>query len=96
MVFTTLTLAQMGNALAIRSNKDSFFTIGLMSNPLAIGAVILTFLLQLMVVYVGFFQRFFETRSLEVTDLLIALVCSTVVFWAIEAEKWWKRQRAEK
>jgi Ca2+-transporting ATPase len=92
MVFTTLTLAQMGNALAIRSSKDSFFSIGIMSNPMAIGSVILTFLLQLMVIYVPFFQRFFNTQSLSFTDLMVALVCSTVVFWAVEAAKWWNRR----
>jgi Ca2+-transporting ATPase len=32
MVFTTLVLAQMGNALAIRSGRESLFTIGIFSN----------------------------------------------------------------
>jgi Ca2+-transporting ATPase len=34
MIFTTLVLAQMGNAMAIRSNTESVFKIGLFSNRL--------------------------------------------------------------
>ncbi|MDX1613856.1 MAG: cation-translocating P-type ATPase [Candidatus Promineifilaceae bacterium] len=92
MVFTTLTLAQMGNALAIRSSRDSLFTIGLRSNLLMLGAVLLTFLLQLMVIYVPLLQRFFETEALSIGQLAVSLVASTTVFWAAELEKWWLRR----
>ena len=93
MVFTTLTLAQMGNALAIRSNVDSIFNIGLLSNRLMIVAVLTTFVLQLALVYVGFLQRFFETTALNVVDLLAALIASSVVFMAVEIRKWhWRQQ----
>ncbi|MFZ1397408.1 MAG: cation-translocating P-type ATPase, partial [Candidatus Promineifilaceae bacterium] len=47
MVFTTLTLAQMGNALATRSNSDSIFKIGFLSNRLMLLAVSITFVLQM-------------------------------------------------
>jgi Ca2+-transporting ATPase len=96
MVFTTLTLAQMGNALAIRSNIDSFFTIGLRTNPAAIGSVVLTLGLQLLVIYVGFFQQFFSTVGLGLTDLIIALLLSTVVFWAVELDKWRRRRKIKR
>jgi Ca2+-transporting ATPase len=43
MVFMTLTLSQMGNALSIRSERDSLFKIGLLSNKPMLGAVLLTF-----------------------------------------------------
>lgn len=95
MVFTTLTLAQMGNALAIRSNVDSIFTIGFFSNKLMLGAVALTFLLQMALIYVPFLQTFFRTKALPLPDLLIALVCSTVVFIAVEIEKYYRRSRGE-
>jgi P-type Ca2+ transporter type 2C len=92
MVFTTLTLSQMGNALAIRSQRDSLFQIGLFSNRAMLGAVLLTFGLQMMVVYVPFLQSIFETRPLAVTDLLISLLVSTAVFWAVEIQKWFIRR----
>jgi Ca2+-transporting ATPase len=92
MVFTTLTLAQMGNALAIRSNIDSFFTIGPFSNRLMLGAVALTFVLQLALIYLPFLQEFFNTVALEPRDLAISLALSTVVFIAVEIEKWIRRR----
>jgi len=95
MVFTTLTLAQMGNALAIRSNIDSIFKIGFFSNKLMLSAVLVTFLLQLALIYVPFLQNFFSTEALSLNDLLIALVASSVVFFAVEIEKWMRRQRGD-
>src|SRR5690606_34379469 len=47
IVFTVLTLSQMGNALAIRSSRDSLFQIGLFSNRAMFASVSLTFLLQM-------------------------------------------------
>jgi len=96
MVFTTLTLAQMGHALAIRSGKDSLFTIGLFSNKFLLFAVVLTFVLQLAVVYVPFLQGIFKTVSMSPKDLLISLALSTVVFWVVEIEKFVKRRRGVK
>jgi Ca2+-transporting ATPase len=96
MVFTTLTLSQMGNALAIRSQRDSLFQIGLLSNRAMLGAVLLTFVLQMVVVYVPFFQSIFETGPLSLRDLLISLALSTAVFWGVEIQKWFIRRSEER
>jgi Ca2+-transporting ATPase len=94
MLFTTLTLAQMGNALALRSNIDSLFKIGLRSNMAMLGAVLLTFVLQLAVIYLPFLQRFFDTNPLTLTELAISLAASAVVFIAVELDKWRRRRLA--
>jgi Ca2+-transporting ATPase len=94
MVFTTLTLSQMGNAIAVRSERDSLFRIGLFSNKPLLGAVLLTFILQLAVVYVPFLQGVFKTVALPPGDLAISLLLSTVVFWGVELKKWLLRRRA--
>ena len=94
MVFTTLTLAQMGNALATRSNIDSIFKIGFFSNRLMLLAVSVTFILQMALIYVPFLQNFFETEALSLTDLLIALATSLVVFIAVEISKQFKKTNA--
>ena len=94
MVFTTLTLAQMGNVLAIRSNRDSLFQIGLFSNKPLVGAVLLTFGLQMAVVYVPFMQRIFNTRPLPLVDLLVSFALSLIVFISIEVFKWIRRRRS--
>ena len=72
MVFTTLTLSQMGHALAIRSSRDSLFKIGLFSNKALLGAVLLTFILQLAVVYLPFMQEIFKTVALPPATCLLA------------------------
>jgi len=92
MVFTTLTLSQMGHALAIRSGRDSLFAIGPLSNKPLLGTVLLTFVLQLAVVYVPVLQGIFKTMALPPTDLAISLLLSTVVFWGMELEKWLVRR----
>ncbi len=93
MVFTTLVLAQMGNAMAIRSNIESVFKIGLFSNRLMVLAIALTFVLQLVLIYIPLFQRLFGTKPLSLRDLMIAFTISLVVFIAVEIEKWIRRMR---
>jgi Ca2+-transporting ATPase len=93
MVFTTLVLSQMGNALAIRSNKLSLFSIGLFSNRLMVNAVLGTLALQLLLIYLPPLQSIFKTEALTLTELAICLVSSIVVFAVFEAYKWFIRHR---
>jgi len=93
MVFTVLCLSQMGNVLALRSERESMFTQGLLSNKPLGGAFVLTLVLQLATVYVPFLNPIFKTEPLSLQELLITLALSSVVFFAVEVEKWWKRRR---
>jgi Ca2+-transporting ATPase len=93
MTFTTLVMSQVFFALAVRSERDSLFTIGLRSNPAMLGALLSTFLLQLAVIYIPFLQPIFETTSLPIRDLAFSLCLSTIVLWVSEVEKLLKRQR---
>jgi Ca2+-transporting ATPase len=87
MVFTTITLSQMGQALAIRSNRYSLFQIGVLSNKPLLGAVLLTLILQLAVIYLPFLQEVFNTVALPLPYLLLSLLFSSVVFIVIEIYK---------
>ena len=93
MVFTVLTLSQMGNVLAIRSERESFIQRGLLSNIWLLRAVLLTFGLQMAIVYIPFLNPIFHTLPLTQGQLVLCLVLSTVVFFAIELEKWIRRHR---
>lgn len=93
MVFTVLCLSQMGHVLAIRSEKESLFSQGLFSNKPLVGAFILTFALQVATIYVPFLNPIFKTEPLILSELAITLALSTVVFFAVETEKLWKRKR---
>lgn len=92
MVFMTLTLSQLGHAMAVRSNRESLFTIGLRTNPTLLWAVWITLALQLVVVYLPPLQSLFGTQPLNLYQLGICLAASTVVFWAVEIEKWLLRR----
>lgn len=93
MVFTVLCLSQMGHVLAIRSEKESLFTQGLMTNKPLVGAFLLTFVLQMATIYIPFFNPVFKTEPLTLTELLITLCLSSVVFIAVEIEKFFKRKK---
>ena len=88
MIFATLAFSRIGLAQTMRSERDSLFRIGLLSNKLLLGAVVLTFALQLAVVYVPFLQEIFKTTTLSTVDLTVSLVLSTAAFWSVELEKW--------
>ncbi|GAB5441061.1 MAG: cation-translocating P-type ATPase [Fuerstiella sp.] len=94
MVFTVLTLSQMGNALAIRSDRDTVYRLGLFSNPSLIGAILLTFSLQMAVIYIAPLQKIFQTTGLTLAELLSCLALSTIVFAAIELKKVWRNRQA--
>ncbi len=93
MVFATLTFSRMSLALAMRSEHDSLFKIGLCSNPPLLIAVILTFGLQIAVIYLPWLQASFQTVPLSIYDLTLCLAVSTVGFWLVEIEKWLYRER---
>jgi Ca2+-transporting ATPase len=87
MVFTVLTLSQLGHVLAIRSERESLFTQGLFSNRLLVAALALTFALQMAVLYVPWLQPIFKTAPLTVGELAACLALSSVVFIGVEFEK---------
>jgi len=87
MVFNVLCLSQMGHVLAIRSESQSFFSMGMFSNKPLIGAVLLTLLLQIAVTYVPFLQPIFRTESLTLNEFLLVGAVSSLVFFAVEMEK---------
>jgi P-type Ca2+ transporter type 2C len=95
MVFSTLALSQMGNALAIRSDRLTLFQLGIFTNPAMVGAVLLTFGLQMAVIYVPFLQNVFGTTALTLNQLLLSLGLSSIVFIVVESLKW-IRQRLQR
>lgn len=87
MVFTTLCLAQMGHAWAVRSQSRLTIELAAFSNPFLLCAVSLTTILQLLLIYVPSFRGFFGTYWLSPTELLICIGFSSLVFVWLEAEK---------
>ncbi|MES2370616.1 MAG: cation-translocating P-type ATPase [Pseudomonadota bacterium] len=87
MVFTVLTLSQLGHVLAIRSERESLFTQGVLSNAALTGALLLTLALQMAVLYVPWLNPIFKTEPLGLGELAACLALSSVVFVGVEIEK---------
>jgi Ca2+-transporting ATPase len=94
MIFTVLVFSQFTLALAERSHRDSIWTIGFFSNRYMAYAIAICFLLQLGVIYLPFLQFFFDTVPLTLPQVGLCLAASTIVFFAVEIEKTFKRWRA--
>lgn len=93
MAFTVLTLIQMGHVLAIRSERESLFSLGLFTNLPLLGSIVLTFALQMATLYVPALNPIFRTVPLSAAELAICLLASSTVFFAVEIEKWFRRTR---
>ena len=84
--------SQIGHVLAIRSEQESLFRQGLRSNKLLVGAFLLTFVLQMAILYVPVLNSIFKTEALSGDELALSLMLSTVIFIAVEIEKWMRRR----
>jgi Ca2+-transporting ATPase len=91
MVFSTLCLAQMGHAIAVRSNTQMTYQMSPFSNPFVGVAVIITTVLQLALIYVEPLRTFFGTQVLSFQELLVCFGFSTLMFVWVELEKLVKR-----
>jgi Ca2+-transporting ATPase len=96
MVFTVLSLSQLGHVLAIRSDREFLYKQGIFSNLPLLGAVLLTCLLQLAVIYLPFANEIFKTQPLSFQELMICVGASAILFHAVELEKWLKSKLMKK
>jgi len=87
MIFTSLAFMQMGQAVASRSTQESFVSLGLWSNPVLLGLVVITAVLQLIVLYVPFLDQFFQITPLRAGDLLLCVALGIAILLLIEVEK---------
>jgi Ca2+-transporting ATPase len=92
LLFTTMVLSQLALALGVRSETRALWTIGLGSNRSMLGAVVLTVVLQVAVVYVPVLQTIFGTTAMPAGDLLIATLAAASVLAAVEVWKWVRRR----
>jgi P-type Ca2+ transporter type 2C len=87
LVFTAMCFSQLSYVLAIRSEHQSLFAIGLWSNRPLLGTVLLTIGLQLALVYVPVLQSVFRTAPLHAAEMLVAVGIAVLVFIVVELEK---------
>jgi Ca2+-transporting ATPase len=95
MVFTTLCIAQMGHAIAVRSDNRLTLETSPWSNPFVLFAVVMTTVLQLMLIYVEPLRNFFGTHLISPLELLICVGFSSLLFVWVEFEKIYRRLRGK-
>jgi Ca2+-transporting ATPase len=91
-VLSVVTFSQLAHVMAIRSETESLFKLGLLSNKPLLGSVILMILFQVAVIYTPILDKLFNTQPLRPTELAWTLLCGLVVFFAVEIEKWLRRR----
>jgi P-type Ca2+ transporter type 2C len=80
IAFSVMVAFQWFNALNARSDRQSVFKLGLLSNRLLLGGIGLAVLLQVMVIYAPPFQRLFHTVPLNAGAwTVIVLVAASVL-----------------
>ncbi|HSO04174.1 MAG TPA: cation-translocating P-type ATPase [Candidatus Limnocylindrales bacterium] len=87
MVFTVLVFCQLVHSMAIRSESRSLFRMGLLTNRALLGAIVLSVLLQLALLYVPWLQGVFRTTALTPAQLAVVFLVPLVVLVAVEIEK---------
>jgi Ca2+-transporting ATPase len=93
MIFTGLVLGRMAVVMAVRSENDSLLKIGFLSNKPLLGAVLLTFSLQMAIVYTPGLNSVFNTQPLTFNELLLTVVFASIVLFVVEFEKLYRRRK---
>lgn len=94
IAFTVLALGQMFHVAGIHAGESvSFFRVGFKSNRLLMWAILSTFVLQLLVLYVPFLSNILDTYPISLVDLTISLALAFVVLLATEFDRVFSNNR---
>ncbi|MFH1288762.1 MAG: cation-translocating P-type ATPase [bacterium] len=91
--FIVLSCSQLFHSFNCRSANSSLFEIGIFTNKKLILAVFISFFLQMMVIYLPFFQKTFKTYPLSVSHLMLVILVSSFPLWAMEIVKLFRKQK---
>jgi Ca2+-transporting ATPase len=92
MMFTSLAILQVFQALGTRSNAESLFTIGLLSNRVMLGVIGLVSILQLLAIYTPL-RDFLGLARLSGLDLLVCVGAGLALLVVLEIDKAIRRSR---
>jgi Ca2+-transporting ATPase len=87
MAFTVLALSQLVHAFNVRSNKQSAFKAGLLSNRYLLGAVVLSSLLVFAVLEIPFLASVFKVTALKAAEWKMVGVLSLAPVVVVEVVK---------
>jgi Ca2+-transporting ATPase len=92
MALTTMVMFQMWTAVACRSTTHSLSEIGWFTNPKLLGAIALSIVLMLPVIYLPQAQVAFGTTGLGVSEWFVILVISVSGLVVVEIWEWFNRR----
>jgi sodium/potassium-transporting ATPase subunit alpha len=87
---------QLMNVWTMRSWEFSAFSVGLLSNPLLLGAMVIELAWIWMLLYVEPVQNIFNTATVPLSELWILLPFPILLFISHEFYKWRKRGKMQK
>ncbi len=87
MIFASIAMGQVWQAMSIRSSTDPVYRIGLFSNPTLISMAVLTLGLQAMAIYLPFLRSFLKTVPLGISDILLCLGAGVSILVLLEVGK---------
>ncbi len=87
MVFSFFVFAELFNSIAMRTEKESVFKVGIFSNKLLIVSILAGFALQFALIYVPFLDFIFRLEELKLEDLLLAIAASSLILIFEEIRK---------
>jgi Ca2+-transporting ATPase len=87
VLFSSLAFAQIGQAMAQRSSRYSFFHMGMFTNPLLLSMACAVMILQAAVMYLPVLQPLFKTAPLDPATLCWVIVPGITVFIVLELLK---------
>ncbi|MEU6144529.1 cation-transporting P-type ATPase [Streptomyces sp. NPDC047081] len=87
-----IVVSQFFNALAVRTDRQSVFGVGLFSNPRLIAAGCFGIGLMAAISYVPVLQDVFNTAALSALDWVVLVGFGALLLGAEEARKWWVRR----
>jgi Ca2+-transporting ATPase len=94
--FVVLACSQLFHSFNCRSMTESLFAVGVTTNMSLVYAGLVSFALQMAVVYAPFLQRVFKTEPLGLFDWGLVIAISSFPLWAMEGIKLARRRLARK
>ncbi|AKB49757.1 Cation-transporting ATPase, E1-E2 family [Methanosarcina barkeri str. Wiesmoor] len=95
LIFTLVVFSEMFNAFNWRSDRYSIFSLGLFTNRPLVYAVLTTVILQLVVIYVPFFQTAFRTVPLSLFEWGVVLSLASTTLISMELIKYFSGRSSQ-
>ncbi|MGG5462688.1 calcium-translocating P-type ATPase, PMCA-type [Clostridium sp. B9] len=81
IALSTLVMSQLLHVFECRSERHSIFEIKLLTNMYLVGAVCVSIIMLLSIIYIPFFSSIFHTTVLGLNHWLIVMFFSTIIFF---------------